>query len=175
MQRGIKIQSLSLPPRFFVFSLSFYSIVFSSSLFVITHSIGARLTLASPNRYKLKVNLLTIGYALTIGWISSAFLLYDSDDSPLPSGRVSMSEIAWIGSIIGIGGLIGTIVMGWCSDQFGRKNSLLAMAIPQIVSIPLRHIPPYKHNSQTFYSMSIQASKLIFRTYFTNICRLAFC
>lgn len=53
-----------------------------------------------------------------------------------------MSEIAWIGSIIGIGGLIGTIVMGWFADQFGRKNSMLAMAIPQIVSTETRSPPP---------------------------------
>lgn len=83
-----------------------------------------------------KVNLLTIGYGLSVGWISSAFLLYDSDDCPLPTGRIPMSQIAWVGSILGVGGLVGTIIMGWFADQYGRKNSLLAMVIPQIVSAP---------------------------------------
>lgn len=45
-----------------------------------------------------------------------------------------MHEIAWIGSIVGIGGLVGTVVVGWIADRIGRKNSLLAMAVPQIVS-----------------------------------------
>ena len=80
------------------------------------------------------VNLCTLGYGLSVGWYASAFLLYDSDDCPLPSGRVEMHEIAWIGSIVGIGGLVGTVVVGWIADRIGRKNSLLAMAVPQIVS-----------------------------------------
>lgn len=46
-----------------------------------------------------------------------------------------MSEIAWIGSIMGIGGLIGTLIVGWLADFAGRKNSLLLMAVPQIVRI----------------------------------------
>lgn len=76
----------------------------------------------------------TIGYGLSVGWTASAFLIYDSDDCPLPTGRIPMSEIAWVGSILGIGGLVGTVLVGWIADQCGRKNSLLAMAVPQIVS-----------------------------------------
>lgn len=81
------------------------------------------------------MNLCTLAYGLSVGWYASAFLLYDSDDSPLPSGRVGMEEIAWIGSILGIGGLVGTVALGWIADRVGRKNSLLALAVPQIVSI----------------------------------------
>lgn len=65
--------------------------------------------------------------------MASAFLILASEDCPLPTGRVSMSEIAWIGAILGIGGLIGTVVVGWLADFVGRKHSLLLMAIPQIV------------------------------------------
>lgn len=81
-----------------------------------------------------KVNLCTIGYGLSVGWIASAFLIYNSDDCPLPSGRVEMHEIAWIGSILGIGGLIGTVAVGWIADSIGRKNSMISMAVPQIVN-----------------------------------------
>lgn len=69
--------------------------------------------------------------------MATAVLLYNSDDCPLPSGRIPMDDIAWICSIIGIGGLVGTILVGWMSDQFGRKNALLAMVVPQIVGFPL--------------------------------------
>lgn len=71
---------------------------------------------------------------MSVGWIATAFLLFDSDDCPLPTGRIPMPEIAWIGSILGIGGLFGTVLVGWLADRIGRKNSLLAMAVPQIVS-----------------------------------------
>lgn len=43
-----------------------------------------------------KVNLCTIGYGLSVGWIASAFLIFDSDDCPLPTGRIPMGEIAWV-------------------------------------------------------------------------------
>lgn len=65
--------------------------------------------------------------------MASAFLLLTSENCPLPTGRVLMSEIAWIGAILGIGGLVGTVVVGWLADFAGRKNSLLLMAVPQIV------------------------------------------
>lgn len=67
--------------------------------------------------------------------------MYDSDDCPLPTGRLSIDEIAWIGSIMGIGGLFGTVLFGWFADRIGRKNSLLATAVPQIVSTLL---PKYR-------------------------------
>lgn len=38
-----------------------------------------------------------------------AFALYDSDDCPLPSGRVQLDDLGWIASILGIGGLVGTV------------------------------------------------------------------
>lgn len=83
------------------------------------------------------MNLCTIGYGCSVGWTAAAFLILDSEDSPLPTGRIDMSEIAWIGSILGMGGLIGTVVVGWMADKFGRKNALLAMAVPQIASLLL--------------------------------------
>lgn len=83
---------------------------------------------------KYVVNLCTIGYGLSVGWMASAFLIYDSENCPLPSGRVPIEEIAWAASILGIGGLLGTVAVGWIADRVGRKASLLAMAVPQIVS-----------------------------------------
>lgn len=44
-----------------------------------------------------------------------------------------MNELGWIASLLGIGGLAGTIASGWIADRIGRKFCLLAMAIPQIV------------------------------------------
>lgn len=81
----------------------------------------------------VSANLGTIGYAVSIGWMANVFILYDSDDSPLPSGRVQLNELAWIGSMLGIGGVVGTIVIGFLADRFGRKHSLMAMAVPLTV------------------------------------------
>lgn len=82
-----------------------------------------------------KANISTLGYAISIGWVASVMIQYDSNDSPLPSGRVKLEQLAWVGSILGIGGLVGTVFIGWFADCVGRKNSLIVMAIPQVVSI----------------------------------------
>lgn len=79
------------------------------------------------------MNLCTIGYGCSVGWMASAFLILTSDNCPLPTGPISMPEIGWIGAILGIGGLIGTVVVGWLANVAGRKNSMIFMAVPQIV------------------------------------------
>lgn len=50
------------------------------------------------------------------------------------TGPLTSSEIAWIGSLIGIGGVLGTIVIGWMCEIFGRKLSLMFTAFPLIAS-----------------------------------------
>lgn len=67
--------------------------------------------------------------------MANVFILYDSDQSPLPTGRVQLNELAWIGSILGIGGVIGTVVIGWLADRVGRKHSMIAISVPLIVRI----------------------------------------
>lgn len=81
------------------------------------------------------VNLCTIGYSTSVGWIGIQLLLYGTNNSPLPSGRVHTHEIGWIASILGIGGLVGTVAGGWMADRFGRKYSILALVFPEVVSI----------------------------------------
>lgn len=80
-------------------------------------------------------NLSTFAFSTSIGWIGIALVKYETAESPLPTGRVHPDELGWITSSLGIGGLIGTAASGWMANRFGRKYSLLAMAIPQTVSI----------------------------------------
>lgn len=77
----------------------------------------------------------TLAYRISVGWMGIALSLYVSDKSPLPSGRIEMYEESWISSMLGIGGVVGTIAAGWLADSIGRKYTLLMAALPQIVSI----------------------------------------
>lgn len=54
--------------------------------------------------------------------------------SKKPQKRYNIDDTYLVLSYIGIGGLIGTATSGWMANSFGRKYSLLSMAIPQIVS-----------------------------------------
>lgn len=83
--------------------------------------------------FNFKANLCALAAGTAFGWTSSAFLVLESNDSPLESGALSSSEIAWVGALIGIGGVAGTIVLGWLCDTIGRKKSLLFTAAPLVV------------------------------------------
>lgn len=99
-----------------------------------------RLSLLFQINCNFLANLSTFAFSTSIGWIGIALVKYETDQSPLPSGRVQPDELGWIASLLGIGGLIGTIASGWMANCIGRKYSLLAMAIPQIVNIDIKKL-----------------------------------
>lgn len=78
-------------------------------------------------------NIITVAYGTAVGWTSAALLVLESDESPLETGPLRMSEIAWVAAIFGVGGTIGTLVAGWTCETFGRKPTLLASGIPMAV------------------------------------------
>lgn len=78
--------------------------------------------------------MLTVAYGFTSGWASPGLLLLKTDESPLPTGKITTEESSWIASIICIGALIGNVFSGYASNKFGRKRPLLFLTIPSIVS-----------------------------------------
>lgn len=80
------------------------------------------------------MNLLSISYGMSIAWSSSSILILKSFETPLNNGiPMSDTQISWITSLLGLGGLVGSILAGSLADIFGRKKTLLALAIPQLV------------------------------------------
>lgn len=57
-----------------------------------------------------------------------------SDETPLPSGKITMDEASWIASLICVGGLIGNFFFGFVTSRFGRKSPLIFITIPKVVS-----------------------------------------
>lgn len=84
-------------------------------------------------------DLLAISYGLAAGWTSAAVPLLKSPNTPLESGMITSDEASLIGSILTMGGFVGTIVFGYFSTTIGRKNSMLLMALPQITGWILVH------------------------------------
>lgn len=78
-------------------------------------------------------NLNTIAYGTAVGWTSAAFLVLESNESPLEKGALLLSEIAWVASIFGVGGSVGTLAVGWACEKFGRRPTLLASGIPMAI------------------------------------------
>lgn len=83
--------------------------------------------------YKQTVDLLMVGYGITCGWASPGLELLTSNDTPLPSGKISLEEASWIAAFCFIGGFIGNIVFGIVTTRYGRKWPLFFIAIPTIV------------------------------------------
>lgn len=75
-------------------------------------------------------NIVVLGQGCAIGWLSPILPLLRSDDSPLQSGKITIEEASWIGSISSIGSVVGTIYFGLISIYFGCKNTLVFCAFP---------------------------------------------
>ncbi|CAO1413721.1 unnamed protein product [Diamesa hyperborea] len=82
----------------------------------------------------LFTNLLAFSYGASCGWNSPSIPILESDDSPLNSGPVTSEESSIIGSILCLGGLVGTLLFGWLMERIGRKISICITAIPQAIA-----------------------------------------
>lgn len=81
------------------------------------------------------MNLLTVTYGISCGWPAPMMSVLESDETPLPSGPLTLDETSSIASYVCFGGLIGNLLFGFSMNVFGRKISLLFMALPAIVII----------------------------------------
>lgn len=50
-----------------------------------------------------------------------------------------MTEISWIGSLFGLGSLLGNIMFGVLLDRIGRKWCMYMLALPVIVRLMKMH------------------------------------
>lgn len=80
------------------------------------------------------VNLLTLSYGISCGWPSPNNFLLLSENSPLASGKISIDEASSIASLLSVGAGFGNFFFTYVTSKFGRKNPLLAMAFPAVVS-----------------------------------------
>lgn len=80
------------------------------------------------------MNLLTLSYGITCGWPSPNILILTSDETPLPSGKITIDEASWIASLTCLGSIVGNIVFGYLTGKFGRKNPLIFLTIPTVIS-----------------------------------------
>lgn len=79
-------------------------------------------------------NLIVFIYGIAVGWPSASLPLLQSNQTPLPSGPITLLEASTIGSILCIGGAVGTVLYGWFAEAFGRKWAMMSTFFPSIVS-----------------------------------------
>lgn len=85
------------------------------------------------------MNIIALGVGASIGWASPSLpALQSADDSPF-SQPISSNEASWVGSVLALGALCGTLLYGWFSVSVGRFWALLMTSVPQIVRTQKRY------------------------------------
>ncbi|EFA10058.1 facilitated trehalose transporter Tret1 [Tribolium castaneum] len=84
----------------------------------------------------LTVDLLATSGDITMTWTSPVLpKLYSNDSDTNPLGKPIDPDIeSWIASLINIGAMVGPFPYGFIAERYGRKVSLLLIAIPHIIS-----------------------------------------
>lgn len=82
---------------------------------------------------KRTVSMITTGFGLNNGWAGPNIPLLVSNETPLPSGKISMDEASWLVALLPVGGLMGNIFFGCAIKTLGRKWPVFSLAIPMIV------------------------------------------
>ncbi|KAJ6645536.1 Facilitated trehalose transporter Tret1, partial [Pseudolycoriella hygida] len=78
------------------------------------------------------VNILQIGFGAVLGWPSASLLILETDESPLPTGPLTVVEKSWVSALMYLGGTLGCLFFGWASNRYGRKYPLMGAAFPQL-------------------------------------------
>lgn len=75
-----------------------------------------------------------VGFGCGMGWLSMALPLLQSDNSPLESGKISVNDMSWIGSVISLGALFGNCFFGFIVTIIGARHTIFLIGFPQLVS-----------------------------------------
>lgn len=85
------------------------------------------------NQYKAIaiVNLISLVHGAATGWLSPTVPILQSTETPL-NRPITMEELSWIGALISIGGILGNFMFSIIAERFGRKFSLIVLALPNL-------------------------------------------
>lgn len=78
-------------------------------------------------------NVCCLGQGTSVGWTSPTLPKLLSDSTPFDE-PVSAEMAAWIGAVLPLGAIAGTLLFGTLSNFIGSKHSLLLCALPVSVS-----------------------------------------
>lgn len=78
------------------------------------------------------MNILALSHGCAAGWLSPFIPYLKSTESHLTTGPVSSEDVSWIGSLLCIGGVIGTISFGTITEKFGKKNAMFLLVVPHL-------------------------------------------
>lgn len=97
------------------------------------------------------MNIISITYGTLFGWSSASLLDLQADDSPLETGPLTNAEEGWVGSVLCIGAIFGTIFFSWFAGRIGKKLCLMIMTVLTLVFMKLHlFVIPFTLFPKTF-------------------------
>lgn len=73
-----------------------------------------------------------MAHGCAMGWISPFIPYLRSTETHLLSGPLTSDDLSWIGSLLSIGGMIGSILFGSITEKIGKKNAMFLLVIPHL-------------------------------------------
>ncbi|KAH8310263.1 hypothetical protein KR044_000325 [Drosophila immigrans] len=75
---------------------------------------------------------MTFTHGVGVGWLAPSLPRLGSEETPLDK-PISIDQVSWVGSLIGLGALTGNIIFGLLLDRLGRKMCMYLLAIPNMI------------------------------------------
>lgn len=80
---------------------------------------------------EISASLLALGAGNTLAWTSPVLPELLKSDSWL---YVNVEQGSWVGSLLSVGAIVGAVPGGTLADRLGRKKTILATAVPFLLS-----------------------------------------
>ncbi len=84
-------------------------------------------------KISLPANIVSYSHGFGVGWLSSALIVLKSEETPLTTGPLTMQNESWLAGSYPLGALTGDILFSLLLKFMGRKTSMMALAIPNLV------------------------------------------
>ncbi|CAH0717980.1 unnamed protein product, partial [Brenthis ino] len=84
-----------------------------------------------------QANFTILVYGFECGWISPITSLLQSEDSPA-GYPLTDSQLSWVASVLSLTATFGVVTYSYVADQYGRKTSVVALAIVEAISWVIR-------------------------------------
>lgn len=79
------------------------------------------------------MNIIALSVGASIGWSSPFLPLLSSEESPI-SVALNADQASWVGSLLALGALFGTLLFGWLSEKIGRFWASMLTSVTEIVN-----------------------------------------
>lgn len=109
------------------------------------------------------------GYGIFVGWLSPTLILtYKNENATtLVTGNLTTEDESWVGSVLSLGTVLGTLIFGSLANCIGTKLSLLLSSVLSIVRFTTFSLSLSEHTQLTEIFLDPLPDRLVVSHYRT--------